>query len=87
MGKPVTVAGEPKDLIRDIVEEYSDALEKIVKSILPLALKIEALGTIALSKIEHFFPNISFTEKNLAELDKLLTLCLRKIVNICTTPP
>ena len=33
-----------------------------------LALKIEALGTIALSKIEHFFPNICFTEENLAEL-------------------
>ena len=84
LGKAVTVAGEPKDLIRDIVEEYSDALEKIAESILPLALKIEALGTIALSKIEHFFSNISFTEENLAELDKLLILCSRKNFDIYT---
>ena len=39
-------------------------------------MKIVALGTIALSKIEHLFPNISFTEEKLEELDKLLTSLL-----------
>ena len=31
LGKPVTVADEHKDLIRDIIEEYSDALEMLRK--------------------------------------------------------
>ena len=53
-------------------------------SVLPLALKIEALNSMALSKIEHFFPNINFTKDNLAELDKVLTSCLRKMFNIYT---
>ena len=39
---------------------------------------------MALSKIEHFFPIINFTEDNLAELDKVLTSCLRKMFNIYT---
>ena len=84
LGKPVTVAGEPKDLIRNIIDEYSEILDKIAASVLPLALKIEALGIIALSKIEHYFPNVNFTEENLAELDKVLTACLRKMFNIYT---
>ena len=44
------MAGEPKDLIRNIIDEYSEILEKITASVLPVALKIEALGTMALSK-------------------------------------
>ena len=83
-GKPVTVAGEPKDLTRNIIDEYSGILDQIAASVLPLTLKIEALGTIALSKIEHYFPNVNFTEENLAELGKVLTACLRKMFNIYT---
>ena len=63
LGKQVTVAGEPKDLIRNIIDEYSEIMEKIAASVLPLALKIEALGIIALSKIEHYFPDVNFTEE------------------------
>ena len=59
-------------------------LEKIAASVLPVALKIEALGTMALSKIEHYFPNINFSEDNLAELDKVLMACLRKMFDIYT---
>ena len=84
LGKPVTVAGEPKDLVRNIIDDYTEILGKIMDSVLPLALKIEALNSMALSKIEHFFPNINFTEDNLAELDKVLTSCLRKMFNIYT---
>ena len=42
------------------------------------------MGIIALSKIEHYFPNVNFTEENLAELDKVLKACLRKMFNIYT---
>ena len=82
--EPVTVAGEPKDLVRNIIDDYTEILGKIKDSVLPLALKIEALNSMALSKIEHFFPNINFTEDNLAELDEVLTSCLRKMFNIYT---
>ena len=84
LGKPVTVAGEPRDLVRNIIDDYTEILGKITDSVLPLALKIEALNSMALSKIEHSFPNINFTEDNLAELDKVLTSCLRKMFNIYT---
>ena len=80
----LTVAGELKDLIRNIIDEYSKILEKIAASVLPIALKIEALGTMALSKMEHYFPNINFSEDNLAELDKVLMACLRKMFDIYT---
>ena len=71
MGNIITVAGESKDLIKTIIDEYSEILENIEVSVLPLALKIETLGTTALSKIKHYFSNVNFTEENLAELDKV----------------
>ena len=58
--------------------------EKIATSVLPVALKIEALSTMALSKIEHYFPHINFSEDNSAELDKVQMECLRKMFNIYT---
>ena len=49
---------------------------------LPLALKIEALGTMGLSKIEHHFSNTFITEEQLQDFDKVLISCLRKIFNL-----
>ena len=39
---------------------------------LPLALKLEALGSVALSKIQHHFANNASTEDQLQELDNFL---------------
>ena len=35
LGKPVTVAGEPKDLVRNIIGDYTEILGKITDSVLP----------------------------------------------------
>ena len=60
----MTVADKPKDLVRNIIDESSEILEKFEESVLPLALKFEVLDTMALSKIEHHFPKVNFIEKN-----------------------
>ena len=65
-----------------MLKEYTELLNKIASCSLPLALKIEALGTMALTKIEHHFCNTYITEEELNEFDRAFTSCLRKIFNI-----
>ena len=57
LGKPPTVAGELQSQPKDLLDEYKELLSKIENSVLPLALKIEALECIAMAKIQHHFPN------------------------------
>ena len=66
-----------------MLKEYSEILENIATCSLPLALKIEALGTMGLSKIEHHFSNMLITEEQLQEFDRVTVSCLKKILN-CT---
>ena len=65
-----------------MLKEYSEILENIAACSLPLALKIEVLGTMGLSKIEHHFSNTLITEEQLQEFDRITVICLRKIFNL-----
>ena len=64
------------------METYMDLLDKIVTSVTPIAIKLEALEVIALSKIIHHFANTRLTEQHLNELDTLLVKSLRKILSL-----
>ena len=81
LGKPLTVAGEPESHVKEIIETYSDLLDKIVTFVAPVAIKLEALEVIALSKIIHQFANTQLTEQHLNELDTLLMNLLGKILS------
>ena len=85
LGKPLTVAGEDENQVLNMLRDYSEILENITACSLPLALKIEALGTVGLSKIERHFSNIFITEEQLQDFDKVLISCLRKIFILITT--
>ena len=82
LGKPLTVAGEDENQVPNMLRDYSEILENITACSLPLALKIEALGTMGLSKIKHHFSNTFITEEQLQDFDKVLISCLRKIFNL-----
>ena len=82
LGKPITVVGEDENQVPNMLRDYSEILENITACSLPLASKIEALGTMGLSKIEHHFSNTFITEEQLRDFDKVLISCLRKIFNL-----
>ena len=63
LGKPLTVAVEPESHVKEVIETYSDLLDKIVTSVALIAIKLEALEVIALSKIIHHFANTRLTEQ------------------------
>ena len=46
LGKLLTVVGEDEKQIPAMLKEYSEILENIATCLLPLALKIEALGAM-----------------------------------------
>ena len=72
LGKPLTVAGEDENKVPNMLRDCSEILENIIACSLPLALKIEALETMGLSKIEHHFSNTYITEEQLQDFDKVL---------------
>ena len=61
LGKPLLWRG-PESHVNKIIETYSDLLDKIVTSVAPIPIKLEALLFIALSKIIHHFANTRLTE-------------------------
>ena len=82
LGKPLTVAEADEKQVPAMLKEYSEILENIATCLLPLALKIEALGTMGLSKIEHHFSNTLIMEEQLQKFDRITVSCLRKIFNL-----
>ena len=68
--KRLRVAGEPNDIVRNIIAEYTEILEIIADSVLHLALNMEALDIKELSKIGLIFPSTIYSEENLAKVDK-----------------
>ena len=82
MGKPLTVAGERDEELVDMFKVYENLLNLICESIAPIAIKIEALETIAMSKISHRFHNIQIPDAKLQDLDKVLIKTLRKIFDL-----
>ena len=71
LGKPLTVAVEEEKHVQGILKTCDDLLDHISACLLPLALKLEALESVALSKIQHHFANNAFAEDQLQDLDKL----------------
>ena len=82
LGKPLTVAGKSASHVKEIIETFSQLLDKIVTSVTLIAIKLEALKVIALSKIIHHFADTQLTEQHLNELDTLLVKSLRKILSL-----
>ena len=72
LGKPLTVMGEFEEHSKEIIEDYSKLLHLISISVVPVSIKIESLGVIALPKIVHHF-----NEDQLNEVDTLLKLYAR----------
>ena len=72
LAKPTTVAGEHTNQIADMLSRYKETLENITSCPLPLTLKIEALGVMGMSKIEHNLSNTYITEEQLQDFDKAL---------------
>ena len=84
LGKSITVAGETENQAKDILKDYQELLESVIKCQLPLALKLEALESAVMSKIQHHFPNTNISEELLQEFDKALTSFLRHLFDIYT---
>ena len=80
--KPLTVAGETEEELIEMLNDYQDLLSLISESVALIAIKMEALETIALSNISHRFPNMYMTETELYEFDQLLVSAIRKIFNL-----
>ena len=82
LGKPLTVASEEESQVPEIIKTYSNLLDQISVCLLPFALKLEALESVALSKIQHHFANTTLNENQLQELDRLLASFLRNSFHI-----
>ena len=80
--KPLTVSGGTEQELIEMLNDYQDLLSLKSESVVPIAIKIEALETIELSKISHRFPNMHMIENKLYELDQLLVSVIQKIFNL-----
>ena len=84
LGKPLTVAGETESQVPDMLKDYTEILDQIGKSHLPLALKLETLECMAMASIQHHFANTYVDEDHLHKFDKVLTAFLRKSFSFYT---
>ena len=84
LGKLITAAREKETQAKDILKDYQELLESVIKCQLPLALKLEALELVVMSKIQHHFPNTNISEELPQEFDKALTSFLRHLFDIFT---
>ena len=49
----------------NLVTNFIDTLDKIDRSLLPTSAKLEAISTLCMSKLNFYFPNLTFLEKEL----------------------
>ena len=84
LGKPLTVAGETENQVPDMLKDYTEILDQIGKSHLPLALKLKALECMAMASIQHHFANTYIDEDHLHKHDKAFTVFLQKSFSIYT---
>ena len=69
LGHKFNIAGEWTAQVDEIVTDYMARLDMIHSSPLPLVMKLEAIGQIALAKIHHLFSNVHIPKKVLYELN------------------
>ena len=67
-----------------MLKDYTEILDQIGKSHLPLALKLEALECMAMASIQHHFSNTYIDEDHLHKFGKVLTAFFRKSFSIYT---
>ena len=63
--------------VNDLISEFVETLVKIDKSLLPVSAKIEAINTMCMSKLNFFFPNSIFLEKDLDNLENEIVSYVR----------
>ena len=78
LGHRVNIAGEWKEQVDHLTSEFTTAMDLIDTSPLPLLMKLEAIGQIALSRIQHWFSNVHLMCKTLSELNDRIVLSVRK---------
>ena len=82
LGKSVSLVGEDYNQINEMVKEYTELIDKIKVSKLPVNLKINAINNMALSKILHNFYNSRIKEEDLIYMDKHLVEAVREMYGL-----
>jgi len=62
----------------DLVKDFLNTLKQIDKSLLPTSAKIEAINIMCTSKLNFYFPNLTFLEKDLNELEDNIVNYIRQ---------
>ena len=52
-----------------LISDFLKTLDNIDTSLLPTSAKLEAINTMCMSKLNFYFPNLTFTEKELSDLE------------------
>ena len=55
-----------------LISEFKETMTKIDASLLPTSAKLSAVNVMCMSKLNFYYPNIIFTEKDLVEIFNLL---------------
>ena len=72
-----------------LIADFVKTLDSIDSSLLPTSAKLEAINTMCMSKLNFYFPNLFFTEKELIELEDQIVgyvrhwLCLNNSSTRC----
>ena len=75
LGYDIDISGtSEKTQMAKIIREFEETLQKIDLSPLPVATKLQAINIMAMSRLHFYFPNMTFTEKALSELEDA-TVC------------
>ena len=54
---------------KKLIDDFIKTLDSIDTSLLPTSAKLEAINTMCMSKLNFYFPNLIFTEKELDQLE------------------
>ena len=84
LGHKFNIAGEWTAQVNEIAAEYTARLDLINSSPLPLVMKLEAIGQIALSKIHHLFSNIHIPKKVLYDINNKTVQRVREWFGLST---
>ncbi len=78
LGHRFNVAGEWDEQVQDIISEYTNRVQKIDESPLPLTMKLEAIRQIALAKVQHLFANVHIPRNILREMNNKTVATVRR---------
>ena len=78
LGHDINLSGTSEsDQVEKIITEFRGTMEKIDIAPLPVAAKLQAVNTMATSKLNFYFSNNKFTEKRLDELEDIIVFYTR----------